>query len=121
MLIELPTLQALKEGKTLTLYVAVSVVLVTNTAHQKPVYFHSKALQDMELQYEPLEKLVFSVVTVTRRLQPYFQTHKMKYKQAIYSLLQLLHKPSIFGRLTKWAVELSELDIRYIPTIAIKA
>ena len=33
---------------------------------------------------------------------------------------QVLHKPEVFGRLMKWAIELSEFDIRYKPKTAIK-
>ena len=32
----------------------------------------------------------------------------------------VLHKPEISARLMKWAIELSEFDIRYKPKIAIK-
>ena len=33
---------------------------------------------------------------------------------------QVLHKPETSGRLMKWAIELSEFDIRYRPKTAIK-
>ena len=33
---------------------------------------------------------------------------------------QVLHKPKTYGRLMKWAIELSEFDIRYKPKISIK-
>ena len=33
---------------------------------------------------------------------------------------QVLHKPETLGRLMKWALELSEFDIRYKPKTAIK-
>ena len=33
---------------------------------------------------------------------------------------KVLHKPETSGRLTKWAKELSEFDIRYKPRTAIK-
>ena len=37
-----------------------------------------------------------------------------------YPMKQVLHKPETFGRLMKWAIELSEFDIRYKPKTAIK-
>ena len=33
---------------------------------------------------------------------------------------QILHKPETSGRLIKWAIELSEFDIRYKPRTAVK-
>ena len=36
------------------------------------------------------------------------------------SIRAILHKPNTSGRLLKWAVELSELDIEYQPRTAIK-
>ncbi|KAL5978774.1 hypothetical protein ACLOJK_029891 [Asimina triloba] len=34
----------------------------------------AKALQQAELNYSPLEKLVFALITVRRKLRPYFQS-----------------------------------------------
>ena len=38
-----------------------------------------------------------------------------------YPLKGILQKPELSGRLTKWAVELSEYDISYQPRTAIKS
>lgn len=74
----------------------------------------------VEIRYEPFEKLAFAVVTLARRLCSYFQAHLVEIPTN-YSLLQILHKPSVSGRLTKWVVKLRELDIKYVPTTTIKA
>ena len=37
-----------------------------------------------------------------------------------YPMKQVLHKPETSGRLIKWAIELSEFDIRYKPKTVIK-
>jgi len=37
-----------------------------------------------------------------------------------YPLKSILHKPKLFGRLTKWTVKLSEYDITFQPCIALK-
>ncbi|KAK0586525.1 hypothetical protein LWI29_008372 [Acer saccharum] len=53
------------------------------------------------------------------KLRPYFQAHTIE----VYTdcpLKLILQKPEVSGRLTKWAVELSEYDIRYTPKAAIK-
>ena len=42
---------------------------------QKPLYYTSKALRGDEGRYLPMEKLAFSLVTIARKLRPYFQAH----------------------------------------------
>ncbi|XP_077251929.1 uncharacterized protein LOC143891180 [Tasmannia lanceolata] len=55
-----------------------------------------------------------------RKLRPYFQAHTIKVLTD-QPLRQVLHRPDISGRLMKWAVELSEFDIQYVPRPSIKA
>ncbi|XP_077231532.1 uncharacterized protein LOC143864659 [Tasmannia lanceolata] len=55
-----------------------------------------------------------------RKLRPYFQAHTIKFLTG-QPLRQILHRPDTSGRLVKWAVELSEFDIKYLPRPAIKA
>ena len=66
-----------------------------------------------------MEKLILALVTAARKLRPYFQTHTIEVPTE-YPMKQLLHKPEVSGRLMKWAIELSEFDIRYKPKTAIK-
>ena len=66
-----------------------------------------------------MEKLILALVTTSRKLRPYFQAHIVEVPTE-YLMKQILHKPETSGRLIKWAIELSEFDIRYKPRIAIK-
>ena len=66
-----------------------------------------------------MEKLILALVTAARKLHPYFQAHTIEVLTE-YPIKQVLHKPETSGRLMKWAIELSEFDIRYRPKIAIK-
>ena len=66
-----------------------------------------------------MEKLILSLVTISRKLRPYFQAHTIEFPTK-YPMKQILHKPETFGRLIKWAIELSEFNIRYKPRIVIK-
>ena len=59
-----------------------------------------------------MEKLILALVTAARKLRPYFQAHTIEFP-AEYPMKQVLHKPETSGRLMKWAIELSEFDIRY--------
>ena len=42
---------------------------------QKPVHYINQALQDAEERYPPMEKLTLALITVARKLKPYFQAH----------------------------------------------
>ena len=66
-----------------------------------------------------MEKLILALVTAARKLRPYFQAHTIEVPTE-YPMKQVLHKPETSGRLMKWAIELSEFDIRYKPKIEIK-
>ncbi|XP_077222178.1 uncharacterized protein LOC143856020 [Tasmannia lanceolata] len=97
------------------------VVLVREEHNQqKPVYYVSKVLHDAEIRYQRVEKLAYALVMAARKLRPYFQAHTIKVLTD-QPLRQVLHKLDTSGRLVKWAVELSEFDIRYMPRPAIKA
>ena len=39
---------------------------------QYPMYYTGRALQGVENRYPRLEKLAFALITLARRLQPYF-------------------------------------------------
>ncbi|XP_072074435.1 uncharacterized protein [Arachis hypogaea] len=113
-----PILQKPLQGEDLFLYLsvtdwAISSALVTERNKvQHPIYFVSKTLQHAELNYPRIEKLALALVFSARRLRPYFQSHVI-HVRTDHPLRQVLHKPEIAGRLIKWAVELSEFDIRY--------
>ena len=121
----LPILVSLSEGELLTLYLAVSdfstsAVLVRDKDRvQHPVYYCNRALRGAEERYPRMEKLILALVTAARKLRPYFQAHTIEVSIE-YPMKQVLHKPETSGRLMKWALELSEFDIRYKPKNAIK-
>ena len=120
-----PILVSPTEGELLTLYLAVSdfstsAVLVRNKERvQHPVYYCSRALRGAEERYLKMEKLILALVTAARKLRPYFQAHTIEVPTE-YPMKQILHKPETSERLMKWAIELSEFDIRYRPKTAIK-
>ncbi|KAL0381886.1 UNVERIFIED_CONTAM: hypothetical protein Slati_4610900, partial [Sesamum latifolium] len=73
-----------------------------------------------EGRYTPIEKMALALVITARRLRPYFLTHPVGVKTNM-PLKQTLGKPDTSGCLIKWAVELSEYDISYLPCTTIKA
>ena len=111
--------------ETLYLYLLVtevetsSVLIWLEEGVQRPVYYTSKALLPAKTRYSPAEKIALALITIARKLRPYFQAHTIE----VYTdcpLKLILQKPELSGRLTKWVVELSGFDIRYTPKAAIK-
>ena len=66
-----------------------------------------------------MDKLILALVTVAGKLRPYFQAHTIEISTE-YPMKEVLHKPKTSRRLMKWAIELSEFDIRYKPKTTIK-
>ena len=58
-----------------TLY-AISLVLIrVDSGIQRLVYYVSKSLNETEVRYLPLEKVILAVVHATRKFPHYFQAH----------------------------------------------
>ena len=72
------------EGELLTLYLEISdfstnVVLIRDKDQvQNPVYYCSRALRGAKERYPRMEKLILALVTVARKLRPYFQAHTIE-------------------------------------------
>ncbi|KAK3019745.1 hypothetical protein RJ639_004446 [Escallonia herrerae] len=121
-----PLLSKPLPGEDLFLYlsvteVAVSTILVREEdGVQKPIYYISIVLQDVETRYPKIDKIALALIISARRLRPYFQ---------YYTIVVLTDQPfrNIFlsleasRRLVNWSVKLGEFDIQYKPRAAIKA
>ena len=66
-----------------------------------------------------MEKLILALVTTSKKLRPYFQAHTVEVLVE-YLMKQILHKLETSGRLIKWAIELSEFEIKYKPRTTVK-
>ncbi|KAI0510524.1 hypothetical protein KFK09_011128 [Dendrobium nobile] len=113
-------------GKILYMYMAVSsqaissVLVRMDDSTQRPVYYISKVLSDVEMRYPLADKTALALVFSARKLRPYFQAHAIK----VYTNLPLkniLQKPEASGRLIKWSIELGEFDIQFLPRPDIKS
>ncbi|GKV02696.1 hypothetical protein SLEP1_g15094 [Rubroshorea leprosula] len=121
-----PLLTKAIDGELLYLYLgisdeAISSVLVReDSRQQKPIYYISSVLHGAELRYPIAEKEALAVVTSSRKLRPYFQSHPI-IVLTDQPLRQILQKPECYGRLIKWAVELGEFEITFQQRSAIRA
>ncbi|GJR80866.1 reverse transcriptase domain-containing protein [Tanacetum coccineum] len=122
---ELPMLAAPTEKEELIMYLAaakkaVSAVLMTEReGKQVPIYFVSRALQGPEINYTSMEKLILALLSASKRLKRYFQTHTVVVITN-QPIKQLLSNPEVIGRLLKWRFELEEHDIQYRPRKSVK-
>ena len=80
-LASLPLLSPSKPNDELSLYLIVSLTIVSSTLILKedrvqfPVYYTSRALRGVEERYPPMEKLAFALIIIACKLWPYFQAH----------------------------------------------
>ncbi|KAK8913989.1 hypothetical protein KSP39_PZI024103 [Platanthera zijinensis] len=121
-----PLLSKPAPGEILFLYLAItpaalsSVLVKDEGGIQRPIYYLSKILSDTETRYPAADKTALALVFSARKLRPYFQAHTIKVLTEL-PLRAILQKPEASGRLVKWAVELGEFDIHFLPRPVIKS
>ncbi|KAF8053751.1 hypothetical protein N665_1376s0001 [Sinapis alba] len=100
---------------------AVSSVLIKgDRGEHHPIFYTSKRLTDAETRYPTLERMALTIVTSARKLQPYFQSHSIVVLTDL-PLRTILQNANQSGRLSRWAIKLSDYDISYRSRPAIKA
>ncbi|GAA0158497.1 hypothetical protein LIER_15505 [Lithospermum erythrorhizon] len=111
--------------ETLQLYLvvlngALSSVLIREAENQPmPIYYVSRVLHGAEENYPILDKFVFALVISTRKLKIYFKSHPIQVVTD-QPMKRVIASSQLSGRLTTWAIELSEFDISYVPRTSIK-
>ena len=63
--------------------------------------------------------MAFALITVARKLKPYFQAHTIVVL-IDQPLKRAMSSPKAAGRMALWAIELSEFDVQYCPRTAVK-
>ena len=108
------------ESKPLFLYLAVSEYAISEALIREeekvqwPVYYISKRLIDVETRYPETEKLALGLIIASRKLRLYFHSHTIRVLTN-YPLRQVLQKLDASDHLLKWAIELSQFDIEFVP------
>ena len=63
--------------------------------------------------------MVLALVNKKKKLRHCFETHPIT-MIIDFPIKQILSKPDLLGRLTKWVIDLGIYDIRYLPRVAKK-
>ena len=99
---------------------AVSLVLIwVDNDVQRPVYYVSKSLHEVEIHYLPLVKAILMVVQATRKLFHYFQAHLVIVLTQL-PLRSILQSVDYIGRVAKWGTILGVFDIKYMSRTFVK-
>jgi hypothetical protein len=67
-----------------------------------------------------VHKLIYAILIASRKLRHYFQAHKISVVTS-YPLKDMLHNPNATRNIAKWAVELAEFELDFLPCHAVKS
>jgi hypothetical protein len=127
-----PILTPPQDSEPLYLYIAataqvVSAIIVverTEEEHtllvQRPVYYISEVLSETKARYPQVQKLLYAVVLVRRKLRHYIEAHPVMVVSS-FPLGEIIRNPDAAGRIAKWSVELVGETLAYAPRKAIKS
>jgi hypothetical protein len=87
---------------------------------QLPVYYISEVLHDTKTRYLEVHKLLYVVLIASRKLHHYLQAHRISVVTS-YPLRVMFHNPNLTGNIAKWAAELAEFELDFIPRHAVKS
>jgi hypothetical protein len=129
-LIDLTTLTPPSSGTPLLLYVAASHSAVSAALVQKkqddqvkrkaPVYFVSEVLSLSKKNYTELEKVLYVVLMVSKKLRHYFQAYHIIVPSS-QPLKDIMRNREATEKIGKWATELNEFTIDYVHRSSIQS
>jgi hypothetical protein len=121
-----PILTPLEKNNDMMLYISATSTVVSTTivvekkeeGHvykvQRPVYYISEVLTDSKIRYLHVHKLLYALLITSRKLQHYFESHKITII-TYFPLGDILRNKDATGRISKWAVVLGALNIDFSP------
>ena len=127
-----PVLTAPLPGEELLLYIAATTHVVSTTivverpeeGHaydvQRPVYFIYEVLSESKVRYPSIQKILYGILITSRKIHHYFDEYKISVVTDL-PLADILYNQDATGQISKWAVELGALEIKFKPRTSIKS
>jgi ribonuclease HI len=84
------------------------------------VYFISEVIHEAKTRYLEVHKLLYAVLITSRKLRHYFQAHMISVV-TWYPPMVILRNPNTTDNIVKWAAELAEFELDFIPHHAVKS
>ena len=108
-------------GRPLLLYLSVSDIALgcmlaqfDDSGKERAIYYISKRMLEYECKYIMIELLCLALVWATRRLRHYVTEYSILLVSRLDPLRYLFDQPVMTGRLMRWLVLLTEVDIQYM-------
>jgi hypothetical protein len=99
----------------------VVVLLQKNDAGmEQPISFFSRALRDVEIRYDIMEKKAYALVKALKSFRVYVLHSKVIAYVPSASVKDILIQPDIDGRRSKWIAKILEFDLEIKPTKLVK-
>jgi hypothetical protein len=87
---------------------------------QRPVYYISKVFFYGEIRYSQVQKLLYAILITKRKLLHYFKSHSIHVVTS-FGLGEVVENRLTTDRITRRALELTGLEITYVPQTTIKS
>jgi hypothetical protein len=81
---------------------------------------HQRCPPRSKTRYLEVHKLLYAVPIASRKLRHYFQAHRISVVTS-YLLRVILRNPNTTSNIAKWAVELAEFELDFVPRHAVKS
>jgi ribonuclease HI len=121
-----PMLVPLQQDKPFYIYLSLgdtsiaSVVIQVHDGKERVVFYLSRRMLDVETRYPEIEKLCLCLFFTCTKLHHIFLFAETIVICKSNVIKHMLSAPVLKGQLGKWMFALSEFDIRYQPTKAVK-